>query len=76
MEKNTIITAYLIDFCPESLLQLLLCLPQSLCAVEHVKVGEDAHHLGESVRLEDVEKLERLHLKTKAGINQKKNLKK
>ena len=44
--------------------------------MEHVEVGEDAHHLGEPMRLEDVQKLECLHLKTKASINQKKNLKK
>ena len=60
---------YLINFCPESLFEFLLGLSQSLCAVEHIKMGEDTHHLGETVCLEDVQELKCFHLKTKAGIN-------
>lgn len=62
---------YLIYLCPEPLFQPLLGLAKCLLREEHVQVGEDTHHLGEAMNLQDVEELERLHLKSEAGIHHK-----
>lgn len=37
-------------------------------------MSEDSHHLGEAMRLEDVEELKCLHLKSKTSVNQKQHL--
>ena len=60
---------YLINFCPEPLLEPLLCLPLSLGTLDEVQVSEHAHDLGETVHLKNVQELKGLHFKTIAGIH-------
>lgn len=63
-----------VNFGPKAALQLLLRLAKLLGCLEPVQVRQNAHNLGETVRLQHVEKLERLHFKAKAAIDHEQDL--
>ena len=63
----------LIHLSPKPLFQILLCSLQSFCILESVEVCENAHHSRKSMNLTNIEELEDLHLKTKAGVDEEKN---
>lgn len=65
---------YLVYFRPESLLEHLLRLAQSLDASKHVQVSQHSHHLWKPMGLQDVEKLKGIHLKTMVTIHQQQYL--
>ena len=44
---------FLVDFCPESLLEVLLCALERLVVLEGVQVGQHAHDPGESMHLDN-----------------------
>ena len=59
---------------PKAALQLFLGLAKLLGCLEPVQVRQNAHDLGETVRLQHVEKLERLHFKAKAAVDHEQDL--
>ena len=63
----------LVHLSPKPLFQILLCSLQSFCILESVEVCENAHHSRKSMNLTNIEELEDLHLKTKAGVDEEKN---
>lgn len=65
---------YLVHLSPEAMFEVFLCLSQSLVVLECIQMSQHAHDTRETVYLTDIEKLKRLHLKAKAGINQHQNL--
>ena len=59
----------IVNLRPESVLEQLAGLSQILGRAELVQMRKDAHHLGKAMRLQDVQKLKRLHLEAKLGID-------
>lgn len=53
------------------MLEQLASLSQILGRAELVQMRKDAHDLGKAMRLQDVQKLKRFHLKAKLGIDAK-----
>lgn len=53
------------------MLEQLASLSKVLGRAELVQMRKDAHHLGKAMRLQDVQKLKRFHLKAKLGIDAK-----
>lgn len=68
--------SHLVDLSPEPVFEAFLGLVKGLAVLEGVKMRQHAHDAGEAVHLADVEELEGLHLKAKAGINEHQHLEK
>jgi hypothetical protein len=60
-------------FSPEAMLQSLLGVFQGFVLFEVVQVRENTHNFREAVHLQNIQELERLHLKPKTRVNHQKN---
>lgn len=53
------------------MLEELFCFPEIFGRPELIQMSKDTHDFGETVRLQDVQKLKGLHLKAKLGVDAK-----
>lgn len=60
----------IVHFLPEALLHSLLCLAQVLVELVVVEMGQDSHHVGHSVVVQQTKELKCLHLEADGGVDQ------